>query len=94
MKLGSAPYRAVNRLFSVGVEVIFIAADFSGLGSDQPGQVIPESHKAFATSVGLVGACGWPFGKECQQIYPLFSDPQRSEQEHAYFVPHQSYDLL
>jgi hypothetical protein len=30
MKMGAAPYRAVNGLFSVGVEAIFIAADFSG----------------------------------------------------------------
>jgi len=32
MKMGAAPYRAVNGLFSVGVEAIFIAADFSGCG--------------------------------------------------------------
>src|SRR6266566_258447 len=31
MKMGAAPYRAVNGLFSVGVEAIFIAADFSRL---------------------------------------------------------------
>ena len=30
MKMGAAPYRAVNGLFSVGVEAIFIAADLSG----------------------------------------------------------------
>src|SRR6266403_3832097 len=32
MKMGAAPYRAVNGLFSVGVEAIFIAVDLSGLG--------------------------------------------------------------
>ena len=32
MKMGAAPYRAVNGLFSVGVEAIFIAADFIRLG--------------------------------------------------------------
>jgi hypothetical protein len=31
MKMGAAPYRAVNGLFSVGVEAIFIAADLSGV---------------------------------------------------------------
>ena len=33
MKMGSASYRAVNRLFSVDSETIFEAGDFTGLGS-------------------------------------------------------------
>src|SRR6266478_4267080 len=38
MKMGAAPCRAVNGLFSVGVEAIFIAADLSGLGAEAPGR--------------------------------------------------------
>jgi len=44
--MGAAPYRAVNGLFSVGVEAIFIAADLSGCGDERRGilstSVIPR----------------------------------------------------
>src|SRR6266576_4342180 len=50
MKLGSAPYRAVNRLFSVGVEVIFIA------GLMRPRRTTWNENRVYAAGSGPV--CG------------------------------------
>ena len=53
MKMGAAPYRAVNGLFSVGVEAIFIAAGLIRMWQRTP-VLIPAAYVFFSRGMSFV----------------------------------------